>query len=287
MFGVRGIDWNQQPLGERSDYEIAESLGVHRTTVREARLRRGIRRVRAYDRCAHTPDEWETDTLGRVPDAVLAGARGCTVAAIAQQRRVRNIPPARALLTARPAYEMLPHWVSYEDMDTLFGRASHMHRAHRLGITRHTRGWQPKPKPQAAKKCAVDLDDVDWSWSDGTIAYDLGVWPSYIQRARKARGRPEPTRARVWVYAMRNPAGRVKIGKSDNPHARAARIASAAGTSIELLGVEPGGGRRERELHARHAAVRTDGEWFEPTPEVLAWVSTLAPPSEPPGPPLA
>lgn len=289
MFGVVGVDWDRQPLGQLSDYELADALGVHRTTVREARLRRGIRRARAFDRYARTLDEWEVDTLGRVPDAVLAGARGCSVQAIAQQRRVRGLPPAKSLPSARPAYEMLPHWVPWTDMNDLFGHADHLHRAHRLGITRHTRGWvpQPKRKPAEHAKRTVDLEHVDWSWSDGTIAYDLSVWPSYIQRARKLRGAPPPTRSRVWVYAMRNADGRVKIGRSDNPHARAARIASAAGTSIELLGCEPGGARRERELHLRYAAGRAVGEWFDATPEVLAWVSTLAPPSEPPGTPLA
>jgi DNA-binding Lrp family transcriptional regulator len=47
----KGINWDEQPLGRLNDDTIARKLGVSRTTVREARLHRGIgQAIRTYNR---------------------------------------------------------------------------------------------------------------------------------------------------------------------------------------------------------------------------------------------
>jgi transposase-like protein len=40
---ARGIDWDEQPLGKIPDVQLARSLGVHPTTVQNARKRRGLK----------------------------------------------------------------------------------------------------------------------------------------------------------------------------------------------------------------------------------------------------
>lgn len=42
MAAKLGIDWGSVSLGSKSDPELAAELGVERTTVRDARVRRGI-----------------------------------------------------------------------------------------------------------------------------------------------------------------------------------------------------------------------------------------------------
>lgn len=51
MASKKGINWDEQPLGRLNDDTLARKLGVSRTTVREARLLRGIGQpVRTYRR---------------------------------------------------------------------------------------------------------------------------------------------------------------------------------------------------------------------------------------------
>ena len=52
----RGIHWDSQPLGQMSDRVLADRLGVHTTSVRTARVRRGIPPFTAPSRAAgHAP----------------------------------------------------------------------------------------------------------------------------------------------------------------------------------------------------------------------------------------
>jgi hypothetical protein len=42
-----------------------------------------------------------------------------------------------------------------------------------------------------------------------------------------------------------------------------------------VLATEPGGPRRERQLHGQFAQLREHGEWFRADPELLAYIDTL------------
>lgn len=66
---------------------------------------------------------------------------------------------------------------------------------------------------------------------------------------------------------------RVKIGWSKRVASRIAQLQVGNASSLELLGVIPGGRVTERQIHARFAHARRAGEWFEATPELLAYVS--------------
>jgi hypothetical protein len=71
---------------------------------------------------------------------------------------------------------------------------------------------------------------------------------------------------------------RVKIGWSTRVATRLAQLQTGSADPIRLLGTEPGGRALERRLHERFASARISGEWFEPTPELLAYVGALGSP---------
>lgn len=74
------------------------------------------------------------------------------------------------------------------------------------------------------------------------------------------------------VYFARAGA-RIKIGWSRQVATRLAQLQTGNAAPIELLGVLPGARSRERELHERFADARVSGEWFEATPELLAYIT--------------
>jgi hypothetical protein len=68
----------------------------------------------------------------------------------------------------------------------------------------------------------------------------------------------------------------IKIGISYNPPKRLAALQTAHASRLTLMGVMDGGQREERALHHRFA--RLQGEWFEPTEGLLAFVQANAKP---------
>lgn len=80
---------------------------------------------------------------------------------------------------------------------------------------------------------------------------------------------PEPeTPKGSYVYFMRRER-LIKIGVSTWPSRR------AQGLNASILAMTPGSYGLERELHERFAALRQHGEWFEPGPELLAYINEL------------
>jgi len=78
---------------------------------------------------------------------------------------------------------------------------------------------------------------------------------------------------------------RVKIGQSRDPQTRLLSIRGGYSTKkpeglntsrAKLLGTEPGGLAREKELHEKFAHIRVVGEWFDHTPELKAYIAENA-----------
>lgn len=90
--GPKGIDWESYAglLGTVSDGEVAKELGVHRKTVREARVRLDIAAR------GHAGSFWNDPArqalLGTMHDTKLARQIGCTPASVARARQYRRIP---------------------------------------------------------------------------------------------------------------------------------------------------------------------------------------------------
>lgn len=92
----------------------------------------------------------------------------------------------------------------------------------------------------------------------------------------------EDRRAAALVYFIK--AGhRIKIGQSLDPELRLKSIRGGSTqmprgldpSNAKLLATEPGGQRREQELHRKFAHLRVAGEWFDNGPELKIYLSEL------------
>lgn len=69
-----------------------------------------------------------------------------------------------------------------------------------------------------------------------------------------------------FVYVVRNSAGLLKIGYSNDPSRRLAMLRTSAADHLELLGVIPGTLDHERQLHEIFSRARVVREWFRYMP---------------------
>lgn len=111
------------------------------------------------------------------------------------------------------------------------------------------------------------------------------IWDSHEARAEKqtpAEPKPPPEVVRLlprqpssWVYfAQAESGGPIKIGMSRNPTARVRELSVASASGLRLLAQHEGGRRDELRLHQQFSAARLHGEWFQPVPELLAYIQT-------------
>lgn len=78
------------------------------------------------------------------------------------------------------------------------------------------------------------------------------------------------------VYIIRQShTGALKIGFSDEPTRRLKGLQTASPYPLELVCLLNPHNYPERWIHAQLAPWQMEGEWFEPTPEVLAFVEGL------------
>lgn len=64
------------------------------------------------------------------------------------------------------------------------------------------------------------------------------------------------------VYVIEAAIGVIKIGCSRWPQQRADYVSSHSPSPVRLIAVLPGGGREERQFHARFSEFRSHNEWF-------------------------
>lgn len=82
-----GIDWDKIPLGKYSDAELAETLGVSRSTVAHARHQRHVSSCKSRQRI-----DWDKQPLGKISDSKLAKKLGVSHSAVQKARLEREIP---------------------------------------------------------------------------------------------------------------------------------------------------------------------------------------------------
>jgi hypothetical protein len=72
--------------------------------------------------------------------------------------------------------------------------------------------------------------------------------------------------------------GCIKIGTSDQLHPRLASIEQQIGCKIQVLGTMKGRHSVEKALHRRFRHLRCKLEWFNPGPDLLAFIAESADP---------
>lgn len=75
------------------------------------------------------------------------------------------------------------------------------------------------------------------------------------------------------IYFVKSPAGSIKIGTTIRLSHRLRQLAAAHGPGLEVLAVLDGSFEVERALHDRFAHLRREGEWFEPGPDLTAFIA--------------
>jgi hypothetical protein len=117
----------------------------------------------------------------------------------------------------------------------------------------------PKVRP-ALVACGVIAEDRDGWWPTPRPKR----LPEPVVREREAKS---PV-----VYFVRAPGGLVKIGFTSRIGHRIGCLQTGQPAPLELLASLPGTRPDERRLHTLFAAARRTGEWFEATPDLLAYI---------------
>lgn len=103
---------------------------------------------------------------------------------------------------------------------------------------------------------------------------DLAVAKSMLRRI----GDKRPTKRLgefIYFFQIDTPDKFIKIGFATNVAIRLSNVRVSSPYPIEVLAVIPGSEIFEAEIHQKFAAQRVQGEWFRPTPEILAFIETL------------
>lgn len=78
------------------------------------------------------------------------------------------------------------------------------------------------------------------------------------------------------VYFIQSEAGGlIKVGVAVDVHARVALLQMGSPVTLCVLATQPGGRALESALHRHFGSYRRHGEWFEPGPELLAYIAGL------------
>lgn len=65
----------------------------------------------------------------------------------------------------------------------------------------------------------------------------------------------------------------IKIGKANDPSQRLASLQTGSPVRLKLIGAVPGGHETEHAVHQRFQALRTYGEWFRASDDLLDYIT--------------
>ena len=83
------------------------------------------------------------------------------------------------------------------------------------------------------------------------------------------------------IYFIRGKkSGNIKIGYSKNPTQRKSNLQTAHYEELEFVGIIDGSFKDEAKLHKKFLKSNIRGEWFRPSPEVLAFIGQYQKPSK-------
>lgn len=79
------------------------------------------------------------------------------------------------------------------------------------------------------------------------------------------------------IYFIRGQrSGMVKIGSTENLKERLRALKVGSPERLEIMALMEGGAEEERRLHETFAECRSNGEWFHPRTELLAFIEKLS-----------
>ncbi len=181
------IDWDNLPLGEIPDPQLAKLIGCAVSTVFKNRKARGIppctgpapkRRRQLQQKVKGKHIDWDAQPLGRILDATLAARLGCSVETVSRQRRKRNLRKVGIDWDSLPLGEV-PDQELADRLDCAVSVVSRKRRE-KNGLPPMARTPTPVPK---------DLGQVP----DRELATKLGVTKQRIQQIRADLGVPSFT----------------------------------------------------------------------------------------------
>lgn len=119
----------------------------------------------------------------------------------------------------------------------------------------------------------------EWGMSLGEVNGIIarGDQPEFVPQPRPS----VPPRARLSCVYFIEAVGAacIKIGVSFNAAQRVSELQTACPFDLRLIATIPGATERdEQALHERFAAHRVRGEWFVPSPEIMAFIAERAVP---------
>ena len=80
----------------------------------------------------------------------------------------------------------------------------------------------------------------------------------------------------MYIYFVQaGEKGPVKVGLSKNPMSRVKQLQTSNPHTLKLLGIIPGDRETEEMIHDKFEDHRLEGEWFEPTNELIDIVRSL------------
>lgn len=161
-------DWDNIPLGQKSDGAIAKEMGIPRPSVRAARLRAGLP---PFERPEHDSErfDWDSLPLGEKSDADIAREYGIKAGSVGGARRRRGIPsfveegqdrPARA--TKRVDWDVQPLG---KMPDRLLQRRLGLKSVSSVIRARKYRGI-PKYQPPKHKELVERYFEYQFRWDD-------------------------------------------------------------------------------------------------------------------------
>lgn len=170
----KNIDWDSQPLGQVTDKEVADKLGVSESAVCQARKRRGIPGTRECRKKINI--DWDSQPLGKEFDSVIARELNVDPTTVGAARNKRGIPKRHIDWDSQPLGE---------ESDSVLAK--------KLGVDNSTVAKCRRRRGIKAKHSRVE---VDWEKeplgkiSDCDIARGLGINQSLVSRARQKLGIP-------------------------------------------------------------------------------------------------
>lgn len=209
MAKKKKINWDRQPLGKKSDREIAKKLGVTPLIVKRHREERGIPVADRYANFKSKNTNWDEQPLGQLHDSVIAERVGVSVEAVGRARRRRNIPALGKSGTPKETRES-PRKANGRvdwDRETRLGKMPDGTLAEILGLSKAAVQKQRKKRGLPlvkVKRKGFQRIGVDWDkeplgkMPDQDLATLLDCAPQSVRYARESRGiAPYHARKRV------------------------------------------------------------------------------------------